>query len=427
MIYQHSQDAVRWVLEGHRNDVTYESYKQQLAQSGRDGFLYGSAFPHGAYVQLVVSSDNAEGAFDFAMAMAGVSAYRKQPRVVYVERLHVEPESFLLVELLLGVPERSTVMSAGEIEDELVQYFERDDSFHLVTFGLEALATQREWVIESLSEPLTSTLDVGNAMPFKPVKEVQLGANGGGSKLAAAVAALGIVAVLIYIAWPESPSMSTPVVVSPVPVQNPWNNYQQALTEDATLVHERLLHDYAFHQLFQRGPGAHGWSVDGADISANGQTYRLSASDSASLRAIETFAGSPELRELVGQPLIHTSERAVTLQLRGRNRPLPFARTNQIVDVNDLQYLLADSVSFYIPNSELRFVRDVPSGRFVKRQLELRFRGVYWEDLIGFGAITRDYPVSLHASSGGPVGSYTLSDNRLTGSLFITLIGERND
>ena len=202
-------------------------------------------------------------------------------------------------------------------------------------------------------------------------------------------------------------------------VVDPYATFYQAMSSDVIQVLNRMAQDYNTHVGLMTLPG---WTVTKVTHTKGQVSYRMMSTENGDVKTLKAFAGQNGLHVMI-------DPNEIVLLGLGANVTSTDESLVKMYNVEEVHHFLRDAVNEYIPGAELTFIRDVPKGTDTKwtiRELMFQFRGIYKEDLMTLGAITKNLPVSIGGDSADPnAGQYIIDDERFTGGLKISVFGEK--
>lgn len=198
---------------------------------------------------------------------------------------------------------------------------------------------------------------------------------------------------------------------------DPYESFYAAMSTDVIQVLNRMAQDYNVHVGLMTLPG---WSVDKVTHTKGQVSFRVWPTENGDLKTLKSFAKVNGLHVLI------SSNETVLL---GRGANIISNSAAQLYDVENVHHFLRDAVNEYIPGAELTFIRDIPKGssnKWLIRELMFQFTGIYKEDLMTLGSITKNLPISIGGDSNDPnAGQYVIDKERFTGGLKISVFGEK--
>lgn len=218
---------------------------------------------------------------------------------------------------------------------------------------------------------------------------------------------------------------------------NPWAEYDDFLSGEASSVYFRLYQDALFQKAEKQSTLMSNWEITKVEHNKNSLTYHFSESESseangqaAYIRDIKRFIKTPEIQSL-GQSVLRLDDGKVTLSMTGDVRRLKYQSDYTIPDNAMARfYLLADAIERYVPRAELIYAGKKPrsNGRWNVHVGKVVFKGAYLDDVVGVGSLMKDMPVSFGIESQEGVGTFDIAYKDgaalTSGTMLVTIFGE---
>ena len=415
-IYNSPLNDNRWIFQPFRASFSGVGREEKIREKGKSlEFRYIAVYSEGDTLHAAYTSER--DGFDFAARFHSYCLKVGLTDVVYVERSNEDHNAIVIVRD--GKIKKDKVGNTKDITNdlELMMASNHLENMKIINFQFleNGLAKKAKEVfcgnIENLSGALTDKLDPTDDFAFLAEREAM-------SKIKSRKPWLlyFVIAALVLLGVNQLASF-TGETEEKVVVVDPYASFYQAMSTDVIQVLNRMAQDYNTHVGLMTLPG---WSVDKVSHTKGQVSFRVWPTESGDLETLKLFAQRNGLHVLI-------SSNEVVLLGHGAN-----TRANHEVllyDVEHVHHFLRDAVNEFIPGAALTFIRDVPKGtnnQWTVRELMFQFKGIYKEDLMTLGAITKHLPISIGGDSSDPnAGQYIIDKERFTGGLKISVFGEK--
>lgn len=417
-IYTSPKDDNRWIFQPFRETFRGAGREEKIRQKAKElDFRFLSVYSAGDALHAAYTSER-EG-WDFAARFLAYCLKSGITDVIYVERSSDEHNALVVVRN--SNIKRDKVGNVKEITDELESLMGSSnlDNTKLINYqflenGLLAKSKNVfDGRIENLSAALTDKLEPTEEFAFLAERDAM-------AKIKSRrpwLLYLGIVG-LALIGVSQLSSLSDDKSEEVV-VVDPYASFYNAMSSDVIQVLNRMAQDYNIHVGLMTLPG---WTVTKVTHTKGQVSYRVNATENGDIKTLKAFAKNNGLHVMVNQNEI------VLLGL-GANVMSTDESQVKMYSVEEVHHYLRDAINTYIPGAELTFIRDVPKGtekKWVIRELMVQFRGIYKEDLMTLGGVTKNLPISIGGESTDPnAGQYIIDNERFTGGLKISVFGEK--
>lgn len=418
-IYTSPKAEHRWIFQPFRATFRGAGREDKIRQKAKElDFRYLSVYAIDDALHAAYTSER-EG-YDFATRFHAYCLKADMTDVVYVERS--SDEHNLIVIIRNGDINRDKVGKTAEIKADLewIMRAANLNKVKLINYQfLENEVLEKAKVvfkdrIQHLSGALTDQLEPTDDHAFLAEREAM-------SKIKTRrpwLLYLGMVGIVLM-GVKQLTSLTDDTVEKTV-VVDPYASFYQAMSSDVVQVLNRMAQDYNTHVGLMTLPG---WTVDKVTHTKGQVSYRMMSTESGDVETLKIFAKQNGLHIMI-------DPNEIVLLGLGANLMSTDESQVKMYNVEEVHHFLRDAVNEYIPDAELTFIRDVPKGtdkKWIIRELLFQFRGIYKEDLMTMGAITKNLPVSIGGDSIDPnVGQYIIDNERFTGGLKISVFGEKS-
>ncbi|MCS6271900.1 hypothetical protein G3489_19685 [Shewanella baltica] len=417
-IYVSPKNENRWILQPFRVVVKGAGREERLRLIAKaNEFRYLNVFPlrdelHAAYTVE-------KNGFDFAARLLTYCNTSGIADLIYVERNNDDHNIIVFIKNGLIKQDKvgkkadierviDTIIDSGDVDEvRVVNYQFLDSSFY------EKVKVAFSGKIENVSAALTDKLEPSEIFAFLPEREAM-------SKVKSRrpwVLYAGIFLVCVLTVgklFSLTPDESESEIVV-----DPYSSFFEGMQTDTVQVLNRMAQDYNIHVGLLTLPG---WVVDRVNITKGQASYRMLPEENGDIKTLTEFAKKNDLHLLI-------NPNEIVLLGYGANIPALNDEYVKMYDVESVHHFIRDAVNEYIPGGQISFIRDVPKGveqKWVIRELMFEFRGIYKEDLMTLGAITKNLPISLGGDSLDPnAGQYIVDKERLTGGIKISVFGDK--
>lgn len=414
-IYNSPLNDTRWIFQPFRASFKGAGREEKIRQKGKElEIRYLSVYSVGDVLHAAYTSER--DGYDFASRFHAYCLKIGLKDVVYIERSNDEHNVIVIIRdgnikkdkvgnTKVITSELHSLMSSSHIQNLKVI------NFQFLENGLADKAKEVFDKVENISGALTDKLEPTEEFSFLPEREAM-------SKIKSRKPWLLYLAlsILVFLGINQLTSF-TSEKQEEVLVIDPYASFYEAMSTDVIQVLNRMAQDYNTHVGLMTLPG---WSVDKVTHTKGQVSFRVWPTEKGDLITLKRFAKQNGLHVLI-------SANEIVLLGRGAN----INSTNEVAlyDVEKVHHFLRDAVNEYIPGAELTFIRDIPKGttnKWVVRELMFQFRGIYKEDLMTLGSITKYLPISIGGDSLDPnAGQYIIDKERFTGGLKISVFGEK--
>ncbi len=418
-IYSSPKENNRWIFQPFRALYRGAGREDKIRKEAkRLDFRFVSVLPLNDALHVALTSE--KGGYDFAARFLAYCHKAGIRDAVYLERNDDENNVIVIIKDFMIRQDKAgpkediqlaveSLMGVGELERMTLINFQFIDDVSLPR--IEQTFANR---IENISAALTDKLLPDDAVAFLPEREAIARIQARKPWLLyIAVASLAMLGASQLASLSQEPEQQHVIV-------NPWEPFFAAMNKDVVQVLNRMSQDYNIHVGLMALPG---WIVDKVTHTKGQVSYRMQPSDKGDFETLSRFARANQLHVMVNQ-------NEIVLVGHGANIRAAEEGEEKLYNVVQLHHHLRDAINTFIPGAEITFVRDVPKGagnKWLIRELMFQFRGIYKEDLLTLGAITRGLPVSIGGDSGDPnAGQYIIDDERFTGGLKISIIGDKS-
>lgn len=417
-LYISPKEEYRWIFQPFRASFKGAGREDKIRKLAKElDFRYLSVSLISDELHAAYTSER--NGYDFATRFLSYCLNSGMKDAVYVERSSDEHNVMVIVRN--GNIKQDKVGKTNEINNELESVMRSVNlndvkliNYQFLENGLlekaKSIFGER---IEHLSAALTDKLEPTDEFAFLPERDAM-------SKVKSRrpwLLYLVVVGILI-LGLNKLASLSNETVETTV-VIDPYASFYQAMSSDVIQVLNRMAQDYNTHVGLMTLPG---WKVNKVTHTKGQMSYRMESTENGDVETLKVFARRNNLHVLV-------DPNEIVLLGLGANVMSTDESKVKMYNVEEVHHFLRDAVNEYIPGAELTFIRDVPKGTDVKwtiRELMFQFRGIYKEDLMTLGAITKDLPVSIGGDSSDPnAGQYIIDNERFTGGLKISVFGEK--
>lgn len=435
-IYTSARERKSWLIQPYRgvergvgaesvlaSKISSEGYSSISILSQNDSIFYGLS--------------DEEGLLDFGLHFQYYCNELGCDNAIYIEHAADNLENVLFVVVIDGELKQDRIGEPNSVYRDLFVHLSNTQSeVSVLFFHPELMTTQSaenyihglisddvaslgsDLKLEVLQAALTDTLTPRTTMSFISTHDALAELSNRRPWLLYLLVVVSICVALFFIVQPNSDD-----VPQQVNTLDPYASFYAAMRGDVVEVLNRMNQDYNTHVGLMTLPG---WNVERVSHTKGQVSYTLLPTPDAELINVKAFAAKQGMHVIVEQG----SE--VTLLAHGANTtPYNSDDDVELFNVVDIHHFLNDAVFNFMPNASLEFIRDVPKGggvneRWVIRELELRFRGIFKEDLLLLGSITKDLPISIGGDNSDPmVGQYVAHEERFTGGLKISIFGEK--
>lgn len=417
-IYTSPKEDHRWIFQPFRATFRGAGREERIRQKAKElDFRYLSVYSTGDALHAAYTSER-DGC-DFAARFHSYCLKAGMTDVVYVERSSDEHNVIVIVRD--GQIKRDKVGKTEEIKADLESMMGSAtlDSVKLINFQflenglLEKAKSIFGSRIENLSGALTDKLEPTEEFAFLSERDAM-------SRIKSRrpwLLYLGIVGIVL-LGVNQLASLTNDTVEETV-VVDPYASFYQAMSSDVIQVLNRMAQDYNTHVGLMTLPG---WTVDKVTHTKGQVSFRMMSTENGDVETLKAFARQNGLHVMI-------DPNEIVLLGLGANVTTTDESEVKMYNVEEVHHFLRDAVNEYIPGAELTFIRDVPKGtnqKWTIRELMFQFRGIYKEDLMTLGAITKNLPVSIGGDSADPnAGQYIIDNERFTGGLKISVFGEK--
>lgn len=417
-IYTSPKEEHRWIFQPFRSVFKGAGREEKIRQTAKElDFRYLSVYSTGDALQAAYTSER--DGYDFAARFHSYCLKAGMNDVVYVERSSNEHNVIVIVRD--GHIKRDKVGKTEEIKADLESMMGSANlenvkliNYQFLENGVLEKANQIfSGRIENLSGALTDKLEPTEDYAFLLERDAM-------SKIKSRrpwLLYLGIIGIVV-LGVNQLASLTSNEVEKTV-VVDPYASFYQAMSSDVIQVLNRMAQDYNTHVGLMTLPG---WTVDKVTHTKGQVSFRMMSTENGDVETLKAFARQNGLHVMI-------EPNEIVLLGLGANVTSTDESQIKMYNVEEVHHFLRDAVNEYIPGAELTFVRDVPKGtdkKWTIRELMFQFRGIYKEDLMTLGAITKSLPVSIGGDSADPnAGQYIIDDERFTGGLKISVFGEK--
>ena len=417
-IYTSPKEDHRWIFQPFRATFKGAGREEKIRQKAKElDFRYLSVYSTGDSLHAAYTSER--DGYDFAARFHSYCLKAGMSDVVYVERSSDEHNIIVIVRE--GNIKRDKVGNAEDIKADLESMMGSVnlENVKLINYQflengvLEKAKSIFGGRIENLSAALTDKLEPTEEFAFLAERDAM-------SKIKSRrpwLLYLGIVGIVLM-GVNQLASLTSDTVEKTV-VVDPYSSFYQAMSSDVIQVLNRMAQDYNAHVGLMTLPG---WTVTKVTHTKGQVSYRMMSTENGDVETLKAFASKNGLHVMI-------DPNEIVLLGLGANVTSTDESQVKMYNVEEVHHFLRDAVNEYIPGAELTFIRDVPKGTDTKwtiRELMFQFRGIYKEDLMTLGAITKNLPVSIGGDSADPnAGQYIIDSERFTGGLKISVFGEK--
>lgn len=424
-----------WVFETVRRIIPRKNLKAEIIRQRENKFDLAVLKESGSKFGVAFCVSGKSDKFDFATELA-CSGYARSKDLTYIEKMH--KDECLFVQIKDGLPERIRLMNKGAVEQEVSWLLEENELVgDVLVFGDFDFG---DFEYETLSDPLTETIKPSVKSFFQPASQL-LKPEASKKRHFFTLSIVSVaVAIIGYSVWPEEREFHTEDYMD---VNAP---YVRAIEKESFDFHTRMLQLYAFHRLFdnERDGLLKGWTLsqvnvgrratiftlmpEGSDtkgVSRNNRNKNVAAPPSG---GVKEFIDSEEFTSLVGSAIFRIEN--MTIELTAINNPINFDPYSGKHNVRELYHEFSRLSDRWVPGASLNFIGDKTAALFVKSEFELDAQGVFLEDLIGFGGMLKDYPITFDTTnkSKSIIGDYKITKSgRVTGQFSLTSIGKKDE
>lgn len=417
-IYNSPKENYRWIFQPFRDKHTGAGREEKIRNSAKkNDFRYISVFASGDALHAAYTSE--KNGYDFAARFASYCSQAGLMDVVYVERNNDDHNAIVIIKG--GLIKQDKIGSKEDIEDIVNSFIERGDiaDVRLVNFQflengfMDRVQEAFSGRVENLSAALTDKLEPTDEFEFLPEREAI-------SKIQSRRPWFLYAALIVFVFFAVSKLISyDSEEVKKQVVVDPYSEFYQAMNNDVVQVLNRAAQDYNTHVGLLTLPG---WSVDKVTHTKGQVSYRMMATESGELDTLKRYAAKSGLHVMI-------NANEIVLLGHGANVPVYKGEEAKLYNVEAVHHFIRDAVNEYIPGAKVEFLRDVPKGaekKWVIRELMFQFRGIYKEDLMTLGSLTKNLPVSLGGDSSDPnAGQYIVDKERFTGGIKISVFGDK--
>lgn len=417
-IYISPKEGYKWIFQPFRQSVRGANREERIRQSARElDFRFLCVYPENDVLHAAFTSER--DGFDFATRFHAFTLKAALKDVIYVERSSDEHNAVVVIRD--GQIKQDKVGTTREIQDVLETLMASSNlegvkliNFQFLENGFQEKAlTAFAGNVENVSAALTDKLEPSEEFAFLAEREAMSKIKSRRPWLLYVGAAVALVLGVNWISSISNQEVNQQVVV------DPYGSFYDAMSNDVVQVLNRMAQDYNTHVGLMTLPG---WTVDRVSHTKGQVSYRMQPTEKGAIDTLTAFAQKNDLHVMI-EP-----QETVLLGLGANIAPLSESEI-LMYDVEEVHHFLRDAVNQYIPGAELTFIRDVPKGtekKWVIRELMFQFRGIYKEDLMTLGAITKGMPISFGGDSADPnVGQYIIDNERFTGGIKISVFGEK--
>lgn len=407
----------RWIFTPYRTTHSSSAKEQSISEVSKQyHFNFIHTFSSGNTVYASFTSE--ENTFDFASRLLSYCLSRGLSNVIYIEQTQNDVCCVVISDSEI---KKDFISTIEDVNNEVINFLankKNQKEFTLIEFNFLQTQEVNSFIVlfkgvETLSAALTDVLEAEQEYKFLNERDALLKIQKRKPYGLFLIVLVGLISIVYFLLKPEDEAKQ-------IVDLNPYKDFYSANLNDSPQIYNRLAQDYNTHVSLLLLPG---WSVLKVSHTKGQISYEVTPKTKGELSHLESFAKKNNLHVLVGPSETTLVGHASNISLKKSESEV------SLYKVEEVHHFLSDAITNYIPNSQLTFLRDIPQGagnKWVIREVLFSFNGIYKEDLLTLGALTKELPVSFGGDiSDQNIGQYSVSKERFTGSFKLSVLGEK--